>query len=59
MIAVKGPELLAKFIGQSEENVRNVFERQATEEFQNYLAFLKIFFYNFQSAKRKTVCFVL
>lgn len=27
MITVKGPELLAKFIGQSEENVRNVFER--------------------------------
>lgn len=27
MIAVKGPELLAKFIGQSEENVRNLFER--------------------------------
>lgn len=27
MIAVKGPELLAKFIGQSEENVRNIFER--------------------------------
>lgn len=27
MISVKGPELLAKFIGQSEENVRNLFER--------------------------------
>lgn len=24
---MKGPELLAKFIGQSEENVRNIFER--------------------------------
>lgn len=27
MISVKGPELLAKFIGQSEENVRNLFDR--------------------------------
>lgn len=27
MISVKGPELLAKFIGQSEENVRNLFEK--------------------------------
>ncbi|KAG4077927.1 hypothetical protein HA402_013427 [Bradysia odoriphaga] len=27
MICVKGPELLAKFIGQSEENVRNLFDR--------------------------------
>lgn len=27
MISVKGPELLAKYIGQSEENVRNVFKR--------------------------------
>lgn len=27
MIQVKGPELLAKYIGQSEENVRNLFDR--------------------------------
>lgn len=27
MICVKGPELLAKFIGQSEENVRNLFDK--------------------------------
>lgn len=27
MIQVKGPELLAKYIGQSEENVRNLFEK--------------------------------
>lgn len=27
MISVKGPELLAKYIGQSEENVRNLFEK--------------------------------
>ncbi|XP_035901380.1 peroxisome biogenesis factor 1 isoform X1 [Anopheles stephensi] len=27
MISVKGPELLAKYIGQSEENVRNLFDR--------------------------------
>lgn len=27
MISVKGPELLAKYIGQSEENVRNLFNR--------------------------------
>lgn len=27
MICVKGPELLAKYIGQSEENVRNLFQR--------------------------------
>lgn len=27
MISVKGPELLAKFIGQSEENVRNLFDK--------------------------------
>lgn len=27
LISVKGPELLAKYIGQSEENVRNLFER--------------------------------
>lgn len=27
MISVKGPELLAKFIGQSEENVRNLFQK--------------------------------
>lgn len=27
LISVKGPELLAKYIGQSEENVRNVFDR--------------------------------
>lgn len=27
LITVKGPELLAKFIGQSEENVRKVFDR--------------------------------
>lgn len=27
VISVKGPELLAKFIGQSEENVRNLFDR--------------------------------
>lgn len=27
MISVKGPELLAKFIGQSEENVRKLFEK--------------------------------
>lgn len=27
LISVKGPELLAKYIGQSEENVRNLFDR--------------------------------
>lgn len=27
MISVKGPELLAKYIGQSEENVRNLFDK--------------------------------
>lgn len=27
LISIKGPELLAKYIGQSEENVRNVFEK--------------------------------
>lgn len=27
LISVKGPELLAKYIGQSEENVRNLFEK--------------------------------
>lgn len=27
MISVKGPELLAKYIGQSEENVRNLFNK--------------------------------
>jgi peroxin-1 len=27
LISIKGPELLAKYIGQSEENVRNLFER--------------------------------
>lgn len=27
LISVKGPELLAKYIGQSEENVRNIFEK--------------------------------
>lgn len=27
MISVKGPELLAKFIGQSEENVRKIFDK--------------------------------
>ena len=27
MICVKGPELLAKYIGQSEENVRKLFEK--------------------------------
>lgn len=27
MISIKGPELLAKYIGQSEENVRNLFEK--------------------------------
>lgn len=27
LISVKGPELLAKYIGQSEENVRNTFEK--------------------------------
>lgn len=27
LISVKGPELLAKYIGQSEENVRNLFNR--------------------------------
>lgn len=27
MICVKGPELLAKYIGQSEENVRNLFQK--------------------------------
>lgn len=27
MIAIKGPELLAKYIGQSEENVRSLFEK--------------------------------
>lgn len=34
MISVKGPELLAKFIGQSEENVRNLFDRYLA--FYNY-----------------------
>lgn len=27
LISIKGPELLAKYIGQSEENVRNLFEK--------------------------------
>ncbi|KAI1730590.1 ATPase family associated with various cellular activities (AAA) domain-containing protein [Ditylenchus destructor] len=27
VISVKGPELLSKYIGQSEENVRNIFDR--------------------------------
>lgn len=27
LISVKGPELLAKYIGQSEENVRKLFNR--------------------------------
>lgn len=27
MICIKGPELLAKYIGQSEENVRKLFEK--------------------------------
>lgn len=33
MISVKGPELLAKFIGQSEENVRNLFDRLVSTNF--------------------------
>ena len=28
VINVKGPELLSKYIGASEQNVRDVFERQ-------------------------------
>ena len=29
LVAVKGPELLSKYIGQSEQNVRDAFERAA------------------------------
>lgn len=41
MISVKGPELLAKFIGQSEENVRNLFDKY--ENVFSFLHLLQIF----------------
>lgn len=34
ILFVKGPELLAKYIGQSEENIRNLFNRLVLETFR-------------------------
>lgn len=42
MISVKGPELLAKFIGQSEENVRNLFDRLVFANNNNINLIMKI-----------------
>lgn len=54
MICVKGPELLAKFIGQSEENVRNLFDKARSAKpcvlfFDEFDSLAPRFVYNFNT----------
>lgn len=60
MICVKGPELLAKFIGQSEENVRNLFDKARSAKpcvlfFDEFDSLAPRFVFSLKSTKRKSL----